>query len=98
MLTLRYITAQRLDVRRADAYAQAQALQDALFHVALYDWLLQRRATDELLRMRTPFIEDYLRSEPVTLERCLLLCDWYVSVGQNFAAAQVYAGLAQSTE
>lgn len=87
-----------LEDRRQNAYDQAQASTDALFHVAMYDWLLSRNKTDELLRMRTPYLEDYLRSEPITLERCLLLCMWYVSVGQNFSAAQLYAGLAQSTE
>lgn len=87
-----------LEDQRQNAYNQAQASTDALFHVAMYDWLLSRSKTEELLRMRTPYLEDYLRSEPITLERCILLCMWYVSVGQNFSAAQLYAGLAQSTE
>jgi len=84
--------------QRTNAYQQAQSSTDALFHVAMYDWLLSRNKTDELLRIRSPYVEDYLRSEPVTLERCLLLCLWYVSVGENFSAAQLYSGLARSTE
>ncbi|CEH16136.1 Nuclear pore complex, Nup155 component (D Nup154, sc Nup157/Nup170) [Ceraceosorus bombacis] len=91
-------TLRSLEIRRKDAYLQAEGASDVLFHDALYDWLLSRGKTDELLRMRTPYIEEYLRSEPVTLQRCLLLCDWYTNVGQNYAAAQVYAGLASSTE
>lgn len=87
-----------MEDQRINAYKQAQASNDALFHVAMYDWLLFRNKTDELLRIRSPFVEEYLRSEPITLERCLLLCLWYVSVGENFSAAQLYAGLAQSSE
>lgn len=90
--------ARELEDQRINAYQQAQASSDALFHVAMYDWLLSRQKTDELLRIRSPYVEDYLRSEPITLQRCLLLCLWYVSVGENFSAAQLYAGLAQSTE
>jgi nuclear pore complex protein Nup155 len=90
--------ARELEDQRINAYQQAQASTDALFHVAMYDWLLSRHKTDELLRIRSPYVEDYLRSEPITLQRCLLLCLWYVSVGENFSAAQLYAGLAQSTE
>lgn len=92
------LQAREVEDQRINAYQQAQSSSDALFHVAMYDWLLARNKTDELLRIRSPYLEDYLRSEPVTLERCLLLCLWYVSVGENFSAAQLYAGLAQSTE
>lgn len=90
--------AREMEDQRINAYKQAQASNDALFHVAMYDWLLSRNKTDEILRIRSPYVEEYLRSEPITLERCLLLCLWYVSVGENFSAAQLYAGLAQSTE
>lgn len=88
----------RAEEQRAVTYAQAQASTDPLFHVAMYDWLLSHNKADELLQVRSPYVEEYLRSEPITLERCLLLCLWYVSVGHNFSAAQLYAGLAQSTE
>jgi nuclear pore complex protein Nup155 len=90
--------AKEAEDQRINAYQQAQSSTDALFHVAMYDWLLSRNKTDELLRIRSPYVEDYLRSEPITLERCLLLCLWYVSVGESFSAAQLYAGLAKSKE
>lgn len=85
---------ERAQTRRANAYGLAQASTDELFHVAMYDALLARRAYDELLAMRTPFIEEYLRAMPSTREKLTTLCNWYVSVGQHFAAAQVYAGMA----
>lgn len=88
----------RVEEQRANAYAQAQTSTDPLFHIAMYDWLLANNKTDELLQIRSPYVEEYLRSEPVTLERCQLLCLWYVSVGHSFSAAQLYAGVAQSTE
>ncbi|UZJ54344.1 hypothetical protein CBS101457_003664 [Exobasidium rhododendri] len=91
-------SAKEAEERRINAYQQAQSSTDALFHIAMYDWLLSRNKTDELLRIRSPFVEEYLRSEPITLEKCLLLCLWYVSVGENFSAAQLYAGLAKSKE
>lgn len=91
-------TVRQAEEQRTNTYSQAQASPDPLFHVAMYDWLLASNKTDELLQVRSPYVEEYLRSEPVTLERCVLLCLWYVSVGHSFSAAQLYAGLAQSTE
>lgn len=88
----------QVEEQRASTYAEAQSSTDPLFHVAMYDWLLSRSKTDELLQIRSPYVEEYLRAEPITLERCLLLCMWYVSIGHSLSAAQLYSGLAQSTE
>lgn len=88
----------QVEEQRSSTYAEAESSSDPLFHVAMYDWLLARKKTDELLQIRSPYVEEYLRSEPITLERCLLLCMWYVSIGYSLSAAQLYSGLAQSTE
>ncbi|KDN50361.1 nucleoporin-domain-containing protein [Tilletiaria anomala UBC 951] len=86
------------DALRTGAYALAEESEDPLFHAALYDSLLQRRMTEQLLAMRTPYIRDYLAGEPLTLEKCELLWQYHVRVGEYFAAATVLAGLAQTDE
>jgi nuclear pore complex protein Nup155 len=35
--------------------------KDELFHVAVYDWLLNAQLTDRLLEVNSPFIEEYLK-------------------------------------
>jgi nuclear pore complex protein Nup155 len=97
---------------------------DPLFHHSLYDWLAERRLTDQLLevrrrpfqagawsksqwltcrsssplKIRTPFIEQYLSSEPLSHSRAELLWQYYVRNGHYAQAAVVQANLAQSTE
>ena len=48
--------------------------------------------------MRTPFLEDYLRRDPATLQKYQLLWQFYVKNNQPLRAAEVLAALAESTQ
>ena len=98
---------ERRDKVRSDAYARAEASSDPLFHEQLYIWLIDRRLTDQLLQLRTPYLADYLQGQPagdkagdMAYVRTLrnLLWQYYVRVGEYFAAAQVLDALAHSKE
>ncbi|CCF50615.1 hypothetical protein NDA10_002589 [Ustilago hordei] len=95
------------DKARSEAYARAEASQDVLFHESMYEWLIERKMTDQLLSMRTPYLEQYLVKRPAgakgsdavflhTLRN--LLWQFYVRHGEYFAAAQVLDALAHSKE
>ncbi len=95
------------DKARTEAYARAEASQDVLFHESMYEWLIERKMTDQLLTMRTPFLEQYLVKRPSGAKghdagflRTLrnLLWQFYVRHGEYFAAAQVLDALAHSKE
>ncbi|CED85089.1 Nuclear pore complex, Nup155 component (D Nup154, sc Nup157/Nup170) [Phaffia rhodozyma] len=83
---------------RASAYNQSLSSLDPLFHVTLYDWLVGRQLTDQLLEIRTPYIEQYLAREPMTHARSELLWQYYARNGHYARASVVQANLAQSTE
>lgn len=91
-------TPEEADSIRRNAYARALALQDEALQYKLYDWLIERGMTDQLLEVRTDFIEPYLLQEPATLERYDLLWQYYARHYQNANAARVLATLADSTD
>ncbi|KAI0082270.1 nucleoporin [Panus rudis PR-1116 ss-1] len=80
------------------AYELALASEDEMFHSTLYDWLIQRGFSDELLEMRPVYLEAHLRREPATVEKYQLLWQFYVKDGQPLRAAEVLGALADSTE
>ncbi|KAJ1033961.1 hypothetical protein NDA16_000169 [Ustilago loliicola] len=95
------------DKARTEAYARAEASKDVLFHESMYEWLIERKMTDQLLSMRTPYLEQYLVKRPsgakgsdAAFLRTLrnLLWQFYVRHGEYFAAAQVLDALAHSKE
>lgn len=45
---------EEIETLRANAYNQALSSEDPLFHASLYDWLVSRRMTDQLLEVRCP--------------------------------------------
>ncbi|EJD55558.1 nucleoporin-domain-containing protein [Auricularia subglabra TFB-10046 SS5] len=90
------VEGEELALLRATAYQLAISSQDDVFHSYLYDWLLAKGMRDELVEIRTPFIEGYLRREPVALERAELLHIYYVKTGQYLRAAETCAALAES--
>ena len=83
---------------RAHAYELSFASEDEMFHSTLYDWLIERNLADQLLEMRPVYLEAHLRREPVTLQKCSLLWQFYVKDGQSLRAAEVLGALADSTE
>ncbi|KAJ7225588.1 nucleoporin [Mycena pura] len=86
------------EVVRSHAYELAFAAEDEMLHSTLYDWLIHRQLADELLEMRPPFLEAHLRREPITVQKCQLLWQFYVKNGQPLRAAEVLGTLAESTQ
>ena len=59
---------ERADRLRSEAYQKALGSEDPLFHSCLYEWFIGKEMTDQLLEIRSPFLEGHLMREPVTLE------------------------------
>jgi nuclear pore complex protein Nup155 len=49
-------------------------------------------------KMRTPFLESYLKKDPVTIQKYQLLWRYYVKNNQPLRAAEVLGALAESTQ
>jgi len=78
------------------AYHAALESDDPVFHSYLYDWFINNGRTEELLQIRTPFIEGHLLREPRTAEKSELLWELYVGHGEFLRAAQALASLAEA--
>ncbi|XP_076842691.1 nuclear pore complex protein Nup155 isoform X2 [Brachyhypopomus gauderio] len=82
----------------------AQRSQDELFHIALYNWLIQADLTDKLLEVNSPYLEDHLMhiiKQDQSKVRNMDLLWRYYEKSRNFGkAAHVLARLADmhSTE
>ncbi|KAI6047699.1 nucleoporin [Pisolithus marmoratus] len=81
---------------RDHAFELAFTSEDEMFHSTLYDWLIEKGHTDDLLAMRPMFLEAHLRREPATVSKFQLLWQFYVKDGQPLRAAEVLAVLAES--
>lgn len=71
-------------------FEMALKTDDELFHVALYDWLIDNNQTDTLLSIKSPFLENYLkRCTTLQLDNLpsLDLLWKYYEKNQNFSAA-----------
>ncbi|XP_038589686.1 nuclear pore complex protein Nup155 [Micropterus salmoides] len=82
----------------------AQRSQDELFHIALYNWLIQADLTDKLLQVNSPYLEEHLmhmiKQDQSKVYNMDLLWRYYEK-NRNFGkAANVLARLADmhSTE
>uniref|UniRef100_A0A7N6AEF0 Nuclear pore complex protein Nup155 n=1 Tax=Anabas testudineus TaxID=64144 RepID=A0A7N6AEF0_ANATE len=82
----------------------AQRSQDELFHIALYNWLIQADLTDKLLEVNSPYLEEHLmhmiKQDQSKVHNMDLLWRYYEK-NRNFGkAAHVLARLADmhSTE
>ncbi|XP_049594009.1 nuclear pore complex protein Nup155 [Syngnathus scovelli] len=85
-------------------FGLAQRSQDELFHIALYNWLIQADLEDKLLEVNSPYLEEHLlhmiKQEQSKLHNMDLLWRYYEK-NRNFGkAAHVLARLADmhSTE
>ena len=78
--------------------------EDHLFHVALYQWLIDNGQFDKLLGIRSSFLEDFLtrgtRKHPDTIVMFDLLWKYYEKTRSYAAAAKILSKLADrhSTE
>ncbi|KAM4634779.1 nuclear pore complex protein Nup155 [Polymixia lowei] len=82
----------------------AQRSQDELFHIALYNWLIQADLTDKLLEVNSPYLEDHLmhmnKQDQSKVRNMDLLWRYYEKSRSFGKAAHVLARLAEmrSTE
>ncbi|XP_026119490.1 nuclear pore complex protein Nup155-like [Carassius auratus] len=82
----------------------AQRSQDELFHIALYNWLIQADLTDTLLEVNSPYLEDHLmhmiKQDQSKVRNMDLLWRYYEKNRSFGKAAHVLARLADmhSTE
>uniref|UniRef100_A0A8C8GPQ0 Nuclear pore complex protein Nup155 n=1 Tax=Oncorhynchus tshawytscha TaxID=74940 RepID=A0A8C8GPQ0_ONCTS len=82
----------------------AQRSQDELFHIALYNWLIQADLTDKLLEVNSPYLEEHLmhmiKQEQSKVRNMDLLWRYYEKSRSFGKAAHVLARLADmlSTE
>ena len=90
--------AENPDAVRVHAYQLAFSCEDEIFHSRLYDWLISRGLADELLEMRPAYLEAHLRREPATIQKYMLLWQFYVKDGQPLRAAEVLGAIADSSE
>lgn len=92
-------------VEHVDAiFDKAFKSDDELFHVELYQWLLNEKQYERLLGVRSPYLEDFLNrgtsQHPETLVMFDLLWKFYEKTRNYSAAAKILAKLADrhSTE
>ncbi|XP_011603164.2 nuclear pore complex protein Nup155 isoform X1 [Takifugu rubripes] len=82
----------------------AQRSQDELFHIAMYNWLIQADLTDKLLEVNSPYLEEHLmhmiKQDQNKVHNMDLLWRYYEKSCSFGKAAHVLARLAdmQSTE
>ncbi|KAF8328804.1 Non-repetitive/WGA-negative nucleoporin C-terminal-domain-containing protein [Cantharellus anzutake] len=88
--------AQHAEVFQSAAYHAALESDDPVFHSHLYNWFISHGRTEELLQIRTPFIEGHLLREPHTREKSELLWQLYVGHGEFLRAAEALASLAEA--
>ncbi|KAK9759808.1 hypothetical protein K7432_016807 [Basidiobolus ranarum] len=86
------------EIFRNQVFHKALSSDDVLFHFQLYDWYIAQGLVQQLLEVQTPYLEDYLQREPLTLEKLDLLWQYYVRAGHYGLAARVQSRLADSTE
>ena len=77
---------------------------DQLLHVALYQWLIEKKYIDKLLNIKSQFIEEFLKrgtvQHPETLAMFDLLWKYYEKNSEYVPAAKILSKLADrhSTE
>ncbi|CAE6502987.1 unnamed protein product [Rhizoctonia solani] len=82
---------------RKNAYQLALGSDDPMFHADLYDWLVSQGRTDDLLEIRTPYIEDHLIQQAQRNDKWgELLWQFFVHSGQYLRAAYALQALADS--
>ncbi|CAE6471332.1 unnamed protein product [Rhizoctonia solani] len=82
---------------RKNAYQLALGSDDPMFHAELYDWLVSQGRTDDLLEIRTPYIEEHLAQQSQKNDKWgELLWQFFVHSGQYLRAAYALQSLADS--
>ncbi|KAH8915057.1 nucleoporin-domain-containing protein [Atractiella rhizophila] len=88
------LQADEIKAIQENAFGKALSSDDECFHHFLYRWYLQHNMVDQLLRVRSSFIEGFLRR----FQRWELLWQYYVENSSYLSAAIVLSHLADSEE
>ncbi|XP_029645165.1 nuclear pore complex protein Nup155 [Octopus sinensis] len=88
------------ELQKEQVFKLALKSDDELFHVALYDWLLQNNLNDKLIEIKSPFLETYLKwKASIVQDDKTLILDllWkFYQKNKNFpAAARILSRLAE---
>ncbi|TPX65334.1 hypothetical protein SpCBS45565_g05248 [Spizellomyces sp. 'palustris'] len=76
---------------------QALAYDDQLFHETLYEWFISQNRQEQLLQIRTRYLEEFLtRGANTNLAKATLLAKYYVKHERFYEAAKTYRGLAEA--
>ncbi|KAJ1341759.1 hypothetical protein BSLG_003654 [Batrachochytrium salamandrivorans] len=89
-------SAEDTEAIKSQVLARALASSDQAFHTSLYDWFIQRGLHNELLRIQSPYLEDYLVLNKGNLDRADYLWQFYVRNNRFSEAARVLSQIAQS--
>ena len=75
--------------------------QDELMHVAIYDWMVSKNMTGDLIKISKPSLENYLKRSSVRTPDNIpvmdLLWKYYESNNNHAAAAKILNNLASRT-
>ncbi|KAJ3393859.1 hypothetical protein HDU84_000822 [Entophlyctis sp. JEL0112] len=89
------------DAREVDKFRESLinyglGFDDKLFHYFIFDWFMEERLYDRLLKLNSRYLEDFLAFEPIAFERINLLWKFYVHQEAFMKAAQVLNAMASS--
>ncbi|CAG5114252.1 Oidioi.mRNA.OKI2018_I69.chr2.g8314.t1.cds [Oikopleura dioica] len=74
--------------------------EDELFHIAVFDWMMQSELADRLLSVKSGFLESYLlqtvKASPDNILAADMLWKYYEQIQQHGAAARTLMDLAQN--
>lgn len=97
---------QNLQAEEAQRYAEScmhliMRSEDELLHVTIYDWMLRKNLADRLLRISSPYLEQYLKrvtsNQPDDPFYCDILWQYYERSGDHAAAAKILSKLADKS-
>ncbi|XP_077969672.1 nuclear pore complex protein Nup155-like [Styela clava] len=97
---------QNLQAEEAQRYAEScmhliMRSEDELLHVTIYDWMLRKSLADRLLRISSPYLEQYLKrvtsNHPDDPFYCDILWKYYERSGDHAAAAKILMKLADKS-
>ncbi|XP_064606018.1 nuclear pore complex protein Nup155-like [Liolophura sinensis] len=84
---------------KEQVFRMALRSDDELFHVSLYEWLVKKNLSEQLLQIQSPFLEPFLKRRTGTQAESTAMMDmlWkYYEKTRNFpAAAKILACLAE---
>merc|ERR1739838_757881 len=95
------LTPSKAQMHAENALQVALKSQDELLHITLYDWMLRRQMLDQITRVDSPFIEQFLQRTSEAQDNIPnlitadLLWKWYERNGKHLNVAQVLISLAE---